>query len=147
MKQPRFFAHLATAIVLVTALAVLPAHAHDDDLGQDFRPAGSLDGTWRLVTPPLGDGLAEYKFVAGGRFTWMVVADGRIVRGAEGRASLRDGVYNERIDSVISDEYRWMVGGRGRFDARLEGDRWRHRGTVENGGMRIEIDEVWERVR
>ncbi len=145
MKSPRIALRLAI-IALSIALAAAPAAAHDDDLGRD--PAhGSLDGMWRLVTPRLEPGFTEYKIVAGGRFTWFVVADGRMVRGAEGRASQDGQEYRERIDSVISDEYAWMVGGEGRFRAEQTGDRWRHRGSVEHGAQGVDVDEVWQRVR
>jgi len=145
MKRPLIALRIAM-IALGFALAGAPVAAHDDDLGRSS-PAGSLEGTWRLVTPRLEPGHTEFKVVSGGRFTWYVVAEGRMVRGAEGRATLDGETYRERIDSVISDDYGWMVGAEGRFRAELDGARWRHRGTVEHGAHRIDVDEVWERVR
>lgn len=145
MKHPPIALHIAT-IALCLGLAGAPAGAHDDDLGR-APSVGSLEGTWRLVSPRLEPGHSEYKVVSAGRFTWYVIAGGRMVRGAEGRASQDGRTYRERIDSVISDEFAWMVGVDGRFTADLVGDRWRHHGAVEGGGRRIEVDEVWERVR
>ena len=124
MKQPRFLAsprrrHRPDVGPVGPARA-----AHDDDLGQDFRSVGSIDGTWRLVTPPARAGReSSTSSSPAAASPGSSSPTAACIRGAEGRASLqRRRAYRERIDSVISDEYGWMVGGDGRFDART---RWR----------------------
>jgi hypothetical protein len=145
---------LVVALILATFLPAL-ASAHDDDLvpsirrGVEASGEGTLDGTWRLVSPPLGGGREEYKTIGGGRFIWYVVVDGRIVGSAGGRASRHGKHYVERIDFVGSDEVRWMVGGTGHFTVGRRHRRWLHRGTVmaADGGMSAGVEEEWERVR
>ena len=112
MQPTRTIARFAATTALLLGLVVVPAQAHDDDLGRATSQGSALDGTWRLVEPRLGAGFEEYKFV-----------------------------------SAVSEDHAWMVGGRGKFDVDLEGARWRHRGVVESGEHRTEVDEVWERMR
>lgn len=147
----RLSAITLTLGLLAASSALAPARcaAHDDDLGLDTPRTASLEGTWRLVSPPLGDGRKEYKTIAGGRFIWYVVADGRLVGSAGGRMSYRDGVYIERIEFSATDELGWMVGAVGRFTVVRDGDRWHHRGgvTAADHGMRARVDEHWVRTR
>lgn len=136
--------------LLAASSTLVPTRcAAHDDLGLDTPRMASLDGTWRLVSPPLDGGRTEYKTIAGGRFIWYVVADGRLVGSAGGRMSYRDGVYLERIEFSATDELGWMVGAVGRFTVLREGDRWHHRGrvTAADHGMSARVDEHWVRTR
>ena len=144
MKHVRMARILAVLVVFALFVAARPTAAHDDDLGAR---TGRLDGTWRLVAPRLGDGEEEYKTIGAGRFIWYVVADDRIVRGASGRASFRDGVYTERIDAAMAADFGWAVGGVGRFDVNWRAGEWRHRGVIRSAnGETAGVDETWERV-
>lgn len=143
---PRFLAACTLSVALLLGAAAAELRAHDDDLAGGSR-SGTLDGTWRLVSPPLAGGAEEYKLIGDGRFHWYVVADDRIVRGAGGRADFRDGRYVERIEHVQSPDDAWMVGARGTFQAIRDGDTWRHRGHVIGNGLVVQVDETWERVR
>jgi hypothetical protein len=152
----RFARVLSGALTLALLVALAPGRstAHDDDLGLGrarggLSRAGTLDGTWRLVAPPLGEGREQYKTIAGGHFIWYVVADGRLVGSAGGRMSYRDGVYIERIDFAGTDEMEWMVGGTGRFTVDRRGDSWHHLGvvTAADHKMNATVDEEWIRMR
>lgn len=140
---------LALALGLLAALAPTRSAAHDDDLGLDAPRSAPLEGTWRLVSPPLGEGREEYKTIGGGRFIWYVVQDGRLVGSAGGRMSFGDGTYVERIEFTATPEIGWMVGGTGRFTAERRGDRWHHLGVVSSAdhSMRARVDEHWVRLR
>ena len=142
---------LLVLALLFAALAPARSRAHDDDLGAAASgPArGVLEGTWRLVSPPLDGGREQFKTIAGGRFIWYVVAHDRVVSSAGGRMSWHDGAYVERIDYSGTEEMDWLVGGSGHFTADLRGDRWRHRGavTAADGARSAPVDEEWERVR
>ena len=154
MKRPRPRGHLARlaagALIagLLASLAPARLAAPDDDLGRHAPSLSSLDGTWRLVSPPLGGGREEYKTIAGGRFIWYVVDGGKLVNSAGGRMSFGDGTYLERIEFSGTEETDWMVGGVGRFTAGRRGDAWHHVGTVTagDGGMIASVDEQWVRL-
>lgn len=134
-------------LVLLALSAPASSFAHDDDLGLGGGRGGPFDGTWRLVAPRLGPGEEEFKTIGDGRFTWYVVRDGRILQSAAGRASVRAGRYEERIDCVQTEDYAWMVGAVGTFEAERDRHTWHHRGRVVGNGRDIPVDETWERVR
>ena len=115
-----------------------------------------LDGAWRMVAyKPAGadeyvaypEGWEHRKLVAGGRFAWTAVRDGKITRAAGGKATVRDDRYIEQIDSVLSEQDRWMVGKTGTFKWKLDGGRLYVEGTIEANGVESRIAEVWERAK
>jgi hypothetical protein len=154
MERPRpgrRFARLAAGVLLAGLLAPLAptrTAAHDDDLARHASNPSSLDGTWRLVSPPPGNGRKEYKTIAGGRFIWYVVDGGRVVNAVGGRMSYREGRYSEWIEFSAADPTAWMVGGVGRFRVERRGDGWRHVGTVTaaEGERTASVDERWMRL-
>ena len=126
------------------------AHAQERD---DVTP---LDGAWRLVAykPARTDeyvrfpeGSEHTKLVAGGRFVWTAVRDGKVTRAGVGRATVRDDQYIEQIDSVLSEQDRWMVGKTGTFKWRLDGGKLYVEGTIEADRGESRIAEVGERAR
>ncbi len=113
-----------------------------------------LDGAWRLVSvkDPAGQmrrlppGVEMTKLVVGGRYTWTVVQNGRAVAGAGGSYSVSGDTYTETVTYAVGDRQQPMVGKSFKFTWKFEGGRWHHKGGLNAGTARQEIDEIWERV-
>ncbi len=140
---------LVTLVVCGSFLTI--SHAEEpEDIGT------KLDGAWRMVAykpagkdeyVPFPEGSEHTKLVAGGRFVWTTVRDGKVTRAGGGRARVRDDQYIEQIDSVLSDQDRWMVGKTGTFKWRLDGGKLYVEGTIEADRGQSRIAEVWERAK
>ena len=125
---------------------------------QADKPAdgAKLDGAWRMSSyvPPdeteyanLPEGWQETKLVVGGRFVWTLASDGVISRSGGGKVSVRDDQYVEQIEGVSDDGDKWMVGQKGEFKFKLEGDQWSIDGVIKTKAGEAKIKEIWERVK
>ncbi|HEX8200847.1 MAG TPA: hypothetical protein VF590_10185 [Isosphaeraceae bacterium] len=129
--------------------------ARADDRPAEGPGTTKLDGAWRMVAyrtaggdepTPLPKGWEQTKLIAGGRFVWTTVRDGRITRAAGGKATVRDDEYTEQIEFVLSEQDRWMAGKTGTFHWRLERGRLYVEGGIKTDTAESRISEVWERI-
>jgi hypothetical protein len=114
-----------------------------------------LDGTWRMVGfrpagsdrfVPYPEGTEHRKMVAGGHFVWTTVKEGRIVRAAGGKVTVRGDRYVEQIEFVQSSSDRWMIGNTAECRWTLDGKMWQVEGVIRAGEGVSELAEIWERV-
>ncbi|MGO9468197.1 MAG: hypothetical protein ACLQIB_12030 [Isosphaeraceae bacterium] len=113
-----------------------------------------LDGAWRLVSvkDPAGQmrqlpaGVEMTKLLVGGRYAWTVVQNGRAVAGAGGSYAVANDTYTETVTYIVGERQPPMVGKSFKFTWKFEGGRWQHKGVLDVGTARQEIDEIWERI-
>jgi hypothetical protein len=115
-----------------------------------------LDGVWRLVSyksskarehRKVPQGLEQIKLVSGGRFTVMMVKEGKVVQAMAGQCAVGRAFYLERITFVLDKQDEWMVGIPTRFKWALDGDKWSHEGVIRGARAEAQISEVWERLK
>ncbi|HAK96018.1 MAG TPA: hypothetical protein DCM87_13760 [Planctomycetes bacterium] len=116
----------------------------------------ALDGAWRLVAFKSGDaaelttaskGIEHVKFVAGGRFIWTNVKDGRITSACAGTCEVLADRYAECPESVSLASDKWLVGKKLSFQWKLEGDTWCHRGVIAGPRGEEKVYQVWQRMK
>jgi hypothetical protein len=108
-----------------------------------------LVGTWEMRLPAAGgdrenaQAARAVKMLNDTHFSFAIcMQDGQILSGG-GRYRYIDHTYAEII------EYHYMTELVGRtllFDCRLDGDEWRHSGTVQTENQSLQLHEVWRRV-
>ena len=112
-----------------------------------------LDGAWQLVSikdprtkrmRPLPAGIEMIKLVAGGRYSWTVVQQGKAVAGAGGRYKVNGDSYTEEVTYALGDNNQAMVGHSFDFTWKIENGKWHHVGTLKVGTVAQEVDELWE---
>jgi hypothetical protein len=86
------------------------------------------------------------KLVAGGRYAWTIVQNGRLLGGMGGSYSTDEGTYTETVMYAVGDNDRLLIGKSFKFTWTIDGGKWHHKATLEIGNARQEINEVWERV-
>ena len=113
----------------------------------------TLDGAWQLVSikdprtkrmRPLPAGIEMIKLLAGGRYSWTVVQNGKAVSGAGGRYKVDGESYTEEVTYALGDNNQAMVGHSFDFTWKIENGKWHHMGTLKIGTVAQEIDEFWE---
>ena len=114
---------------------------------------GKLEGTWELVSYKYVEG-APFKDVAkdqrviklmtGNHFVWVSydVRKKKPTSIGGGRYSLEGDTYTEELD-FADKRAESLVGKRQSFQAKIEGDIWRHSAALSNG---LKIEEIWRRV-
>lgn len=141
---------LTFCFLAATALTLLIA---GDSRGQESKPA-PLEGAWKVVESKNGDaadyqkpaeGTETIKFVAGGRFMWVVNQGGKVVSGLGGKYKIDKDKYSETIDYALGEGTESLVGKTFEFTWKLDGKTWLHVGTITVNGQEIKIDEKWER--
>jgi RNA polymerase sigma factor (sigma-70 family) len=114
-----------------------------------------LEGAWRLVSskdPRSGQiralpaDVEVTKLIVDGRYFWTVIQNGTATTGAGGRYEVDGETYTEFVGYAVGDNTKPLVGGTFKFTCKTEDGKWHHRGTVDVGAAKQEIDEVWERV-
>ena len=126
-------------------------------LGEGTLPQGirALDGAWRLVAFKSGDAAEltaaskeneHVKFVAGGRFIWTNVKDGRITSACTGTCEVLADRYTECPESVSLASDKWLVGRKLSFQWKLEGEMWRHSGVIAGPRGEEKVCQVWQRI-
>lgn len=115
-----------------------------------------LEGAWRLVAFKSGtakeffkmpEGSQHIKILAGGRFVWTSSKGGTIVRSGMGIYTVLGDTYTEHYEQVLDDKDKWFVGTEQNFTWKIEGDKWHHTGILKSGTGKVEISEIWERVK
>ena len=115
-----------------------------------------LEGAWRLVAFKSGnakeffkmpEGSQHIKIITGGRFVWTSTKEGTIVRSGMGRCQILGDKYTEHYEQVLDEKDRWFVGTEQSFTWRIEGNQWHHTGVLKSGTGRVEISEIWERMK
>ena len=143
-------------LVGVALFCLAGSSAFGDKSPAERETRGALDGAWRLVASRSGDtgelvkapkDCEHMKFIAGRRFLWTNVKDGKISSAAGGKCRLRNGRYTERVQHVLLESDKWLVGGRYSFECTLEGDTWYHKGVMQRGTEVDTIYQVWKRVK
>jgi hypothetical protein len=86
------------------------------------------------------------KLIVGGRFSWVVVRNGRAVAGAGGRYVTTARNYTETVTYAVGDNQAGLIGTSTTFTSTMEDGKWHHRGTLRAGPAKQEIDEIWERI-
>ena len=110
-----------------------------------------LIGTWKLVSAKYGDrdvnpdqlGIT-LKHITPGNFVWVTydAESKRITRAAGGTFTLNGESYEERPQYGLAQDFEVVKDQVHKFTAKIDGDKWQHRGELANG---LKIDEVWER--
>ncbi len=141
---------LALACIGLCAMVV---RMRADDHERDQALRARLVGTWRASTMKFGGQESDltksavtYKHVTPAGFMWLSheKGTGKVFRAAGGTYSLKSGIYTETIEYGMGDDYEVIKNARIPFDCKVEGDKWYHKGKLNNGTT---IDEVWERVK
>jgi hypothetical protein len=131
------------------ALAQAPARKQPGDV------KSRLDGAWRLISAldpatgklrPIPEGVEMTKLIVGGRFSWVVVQNGKAVAGAGGRYVTTARSYTETVTYAVGQNQQPLVGTSTTFTSAMENGKWHHRGTLRVGQQKQEIDEIWERI-
>lgn len=110
-----------------------------------------LVGTWKLVSAKFGGQVLEFpegyitmKHITPTHFMWASYGpDGKVTRAAGGTQTLKDDVYAETPEYGFSQDFDAIKGRTHSFKCKVEGNKWHHDGTLDNG---LTIEEVWERV-
>jgi hypothetical protein len=126
-------------------------------VAEDGVPGGTkLDGAWRMTGfrgaeggeyAQLPEGVRHIKLVAGGRFVWTTAQDGKIIRSAGGKCTVKGDKYTEVIEFTVGEGVEGFVGKEVTFTWKLQDGKWHHTGTVKADDGEHRIDEVWERVK
>jgi hypothetical protein len=144
------------SLVALTALAliILPARAVRSQDDKKVEKECPLEGAWKLIEAKNGDaseyqklpaGTEQFKYVTGGRFIWVVVAEGRITSGAGGKVKVDKDKYSETIDYVYGENNASLVGKTFEFTWKMDGKTWLHTGAIKLGDQELKIDEKFER--
>ncbi len=137
-------------------LCSLSACAASGDKAASQRGASALDGAWRLVAFTSADAaeltkaskeIEHVKFVAGGRFMWTNVKDGKITSACAGTCRVRGDRYTECAESVALASDRWLVGKKLSFRWTLDGDKWHHSGVIAGPKGEEKVYQVWQRMQ
>jgi hypothetical protein len=91
-------------------------------------------------------GVEMTKLVVGGRYAWTVVRGGKALGGAGGKYEVDDKTYTETVVYSVGESMMPLVGKSCPFQWTIEDGKWHHKGTLEAGAVRQEIDEIWEPV-
>ena len=155
----RTFRITGLSLVALTAigLIVLPARgvrSQDDLRGNKPSP---VEGAWTQVAQKNGDapdyqklpeGTEELKYVAGGRFVFVVVKGGRIQTAAGGKYTVdKDNKYSESFEYVHGENLASFLGKTFNFTWKVDGTASSLVGAIQLDGQDVKIDEKWERCK
>jgi len=109
-----------------------------------------LVGSWRLVPSggePItedGDAEATIKILNDNHFAFGIMTPEGECFGGGGRYEYAEGSYTEMPEyhSLPS-----LIGQRLTFRCELKGDLWYHSGSFDSEGRKIEVREVWKRIK
>lgn len=136
-----------------------PSYAPEQPMAKPASPTEvpkGPEGAWRLVAFKSGsskeffkmpEGSQHIKILAGGRFVWTSTKNGTIVRSGMGAYTVLGDKYTEHYEQVLDDKDKWFVGTDQQFNWKIEGDKWHHIGVLKSGSGKIEISEIWERLK
>jgi hypothetical protein len=147
-------AGLCLVAFVAFALTIPQARAVRSQVEKADDKSCPLEGAWKMVDNKNGDaqeyqklpeGQQQIKFVTGGRFIWVVVAEGRIINGAGGKYKVDKDKYTETIDYYTGEGQASLVGKSFDFTWKMDGKTWLHTGTIAVSGQELKIDERWVR--
>jgi hypothetical protein len=139
------------AAIGLMALSALALTARADD------KLMSVEGAWKQVEQKNGnaqefqklpDGMVMIDCVAGGRFIWTMVQNGKVVGVCGGRYKSERDKFTEIIEYVSGEGVpESFVGSSFEFTVKIDGDKMTKVGTIQVGGQDYKIDEKWERCK
>jgi hypothetical protein len=116
----------------------------DDQPPKEKAGRGGLEGTWELFheAPPAR---RQVKIINQTHFVWVtyVREDGRPLLSGGGTYTFDGKTYKENYEFGGPALPAELVGKEQTFTAELDGDTWRHKGTLSNDFV---VDETWHRV-
>jgi hypothetical protein len=147
---------LLTLTAMALTVLVMTRDVRSDDAKAGSKP-DPLEGAWKQIEAKNG-GANEYQklpddvefviIIAGGRFVWTIVKDGKLAASAGGKYKLEDGKYSEILEFVhgagVPESF---VGSTFDFTGKVEGDKWHKVGTIQVNGQDYKIDEKHERCK
>ncbi len=133
------------------AAVVLFAGAAQHGFADEPKAENKLVGSWKLVSAKYGgedhkfpEGNTTLKHVTPTQFMWATYdGDGKVTRAAGGGYTMKGDAYEETPEYGISADFDTIKGKAHTFKWKVDGNKWRHDGKLNNG---LTIEEVWERV-
>jgi hypothetical protein len=117
----------------------------------------SIEGAWTHVEQKNGtaqdyqklpEGMVMTDVIAGGRFIWTVVQNGKVFALAGGRYKAEKDKFTEVIEYVSGPGVpESFVGSSFEFTIKMDGDTFTKVGTIQLNGQDYKIDEKWERCK
>ncbi len=146
-------AGLVPALVLIGPTR--PAAGQESKKPKAKKAATELDGAWRLVSNwdsrsnqmrKLPEGVEMTKLIVGGRYSWSIVRDEKLLAGAGGSYTVKNDEYTETVIFTAGPNQQAMAGKSFKFTWKIEDGKWHHTGTMKIGNAEQKIDEIWERI-
>jgi hypothetical protein len=139
---------LTASLGVFLAVAASASNAAPDPKS-DTQTAHPLVGTWKMVSTKydgevskLPDDMTMLKHVTPTQFMWVIYdKSGKVVRAAGGSHAMKGENYDETPEYGLGAER--IKGKTHKFTWRVDGNKWRHDGSLP--GV-VKIEEIWERV-
>ena len=141
-------------LLIIGTVATLALTAALPGAEKPAKDAGSLLGTWRLVSAKYGDAKEfsdvsnqgpHIKMLTADRFIWVIydAKTNLISRSMGGSYRLQGASYTETVEFFLPAGMKVYLGKEQVFTIRIEGDKLFQSGKLSDG---MKIEEIWQRV-
>jgi hypothetical protein len=129
----------------LTLLLLVARVSADDKSKSPKTERGPLEGTWEHVIRNAPQ-VRQMKMITQTHFIWVsfLKQDGRPMVVGGGTYSFDGKTYKENYEFGGPGVPAQLIGKEQTFSAELNGDTWRHAGTLTSG---LRVDEMWQRVK